>query len=338
VVASVSLALLVIEILFRIFWKAPSPRMVVMDGRSRVWCCGPETVIDGVERFVPGATFKHCYGNDPSGSMEPDACVTYRINSLGYRDVDHPIDKPDDVFRIVILGDSFTVGEGTAFDRIYPALLARELQGHTIDGKGIEVVSLGFPGNDTSLEQKSYLFLGRKLRPDWVVTQWTTNDFPASATARKEVFEVGRSYIELMGAAQHPGPSRAYHHFWLRRQLGEVSKRSIAATLRDLQKGSPNLQQIRSLRRAVKEDGARFTLLIFPEMIQLDHYPYADVASALEAFCRREGIERVDLLPALSKHRDRELWVHEIDHHPNGLAHRIAFEQLLSVIRPALDR
>ena len=83
-------------------------------------------------------------------------------------------------------------------------------------------------------------------------------------------------------------------------------------------------------------EGAGFTVLAFPELIRFDDYPYAAILELLRDYCRDEEIQLVDLLPALSKYEDHELWVHETDHHPNRVAHAIAARELLAGLDPVL--
>ena len=53
-----------------------------------------------------------------------------KINPLGLRDrEDITKEKPPGVYRIVVLGDSTTVGWGVPFEKLYPKLLERSLKG-----------------------------------------------------------------------------------------------------------------------------------------------------------------------------------------------------------------
>jgi hypothetical protein len=73
-------------------------------------------------------------------------------------------------------------------------------------------------------------------------------------------------------------------------------------------------------------------VLIFPELIRFDDYPYGELIDQVRVYCEARRIEVVDLLPLLSAHRDRDLWVHESDHHPNPAAHELAARALLGTL------
>jgi hypothetical protein len=52
------------------------------------------------------------------------------VNAQGYRDREHERDNDDGSTRIVILGDSFTFGDGVADDEIYPRILQGQAGGN----------------------------------------------------------------------------------------------------------------------------------------------------------------------------------------------------------------
>ena len=64
-------------------------------------------------------------------------------NSRGHRDDEVAVPKPEGVFRILMIGDSFTAGAGVPRDTAYPQVLERML---TTDGQRIEVVNAGTGG------------------------------------------------------------------------------------------------------------------------------------------------------------------------------------------------
>ena len=63
-------------------------------------------------------------------------------------------------------------------------------------------------------------------------------------------------------------------------------------------------------------------------------YPFSEVHETVRCACLEDGIGFLDLRPALSGVPTPTLWVHEVDHHPNELAHARA----AAVLRPAVLR
>jgi hypothetical protein len=330
--AGTALAVLLAEAAVRLvgFGPPPAPRRVVYQGQEKAWCCGPRFQVDGVHRYESGSTFSHCYSGVTGGDFDADGCVHYRINSHGYRGPEFRSEKPEGVYRIVLLGDSFTFGEGTPEPSIYATRLREGLLERGIEGKRIEVVNLGVPGNDPVESRLIYRALGSRVRPDWVVFQWNTNDFPEPRVQEDHLRLIGARYVQLHAQAHALRWSHLVSFVYTRLAMASLSRELVATTREEAETGRHRFEEIGRMRRMAEKDGAGFTVLAFPELIRLDDYPYAAILELLRDYCREEKIQLVDLLPALSQHEDRALWVHETDHHPNRIAHAVAARELLA--------
>ena len=78
-----------------------------------------------------------------------DYDVTVVTNSAGFHDVEHAIEKPNDVYRIVVLGDSFMEALQVSIGQGYTQTLERMLQ-QWVKGKRVEVINLGISGTGPS--------------------------------------------------------------------------------------------------------------------------------------------------------------------------------------------
>lgn len=88
-------------------------------------------------------------------------------NSEGVRDREHPVEKARGEYRIVCLGDSFTMGMGAAYEDIYPTVLERRL--NELDPlRRVRVINGGVSGSDPVYSY--HLFVQRlcKYSPDLV--------------------------------------------------------------------------------------------------------------------------------------------------------------------------
>ena len=328
-------AVLVAEAAVRAFdiGAAPTPRRIVIAGQSREWCCGPETWVGSVHRYRPNTTFQHCYSGGSLGDFDRDGCVSYRINAIGYRGRDFTIAKPPGVYRVVTIGDSFTFGEGTAEPYIYPVVLENALQMRLGTARRVEVIDLGVSGDDTAAEAVNYRDFARSLGADWVVLQWTTNDFPSASVQKDHIRLIGAEYRSVIGSADEYPWSRLLSILARRRRLRAISDALVATTREEAESGRASFEDLARLARMAADDGSRFTVLVFPELIRFDAYPYTAIVDGLVDFCRARHIEVINLLPALAEHRASTLWVHETDHHPNRRAHAIAAEELARASR-----
>src|SRR5438105_1128358 len=77
----------------------------------------------------------------PGGVGQFQMGIPAVANSHGHRDVEVAAKKPPGVFRILVLGDSFTVGANVRQEEAYPKVLERRLR--SVYGSRIQVVNSG---------------------------------------------------------------------------------------------------------------------------------------------------------------------------------------------------
>ncbi len=88
-----------------------------------------------------------------------------RFNSGGLRDVEHSLQKPEGVFRIAVLGDSFTEALQVQMEESFPKVLETMLnkeRGELFRGRSVEVLNFGISGAGTLKEK---LILEKKAMP-----------------------------------------------------------------------------------------------------------------------------------------------------------------------------
>ncbi len=88
---------------------------------------------------------------ETSGTYAADENVVITINREGFRDVEHPILKPDHTFRIAVLGDSFTEAREVPLKDTYWKLLEGHL-GKCMSGnsQNVEMINFGVSGYGTA--------------------------------------------------------------------------------------------------------------------------------------------------------------------------------------------
>src|SRR3989344_4778458 len=77
--------------------------------------------------------------------------VVYKINSMSLRDMEYTLNKPEGIFRILVLGDSFAQGHGVDIDESFPKLLERRLNFQ--DNANIEIINSGVFAYSPSVEE-----------------------------------------------------------------------------------------------------------------------------------------------------------------------------------------
>jgi len=101
--------------------------------------------------------------------------INFSVNSLGLRDYEYSLKKPESVFRILMLGDSFTEGYGVELEETFSKLLEKKLN---IDKKKkFEVINAGVTGYSPLLEYQYLEKKGLQFQPDLVILNFSMTDF-----------------------------------------------------------------------------------------------------------------------------------------------------------------
>src|SRR5204862_1971065 len=96
-----------------------------------------------------------------------------------------------------------------------------------------------------------------------------------------------------------------------------------------------NLERLaRDLRALASVDGRQVAFVIYPLLEDLEaDYPLAPIHARVGDLARAAGLPVLDLHAAFKGRRTASLWVHPIDHHPNGEAHAIAARAIVEWLR-----
>ena len=248
--------------------------------------------------------------------------VDVRINSQGLRDREYSLAKPAGVYRVLILGDSTTLGWGVKAEDTAAKILEREL------GPRFEVINAGVGNYGTVQEFSYYKTRGRLFHPDLVILQYFIND-PEPVPQLKGGFLADHSYLLAFAESRWDGLLRVLH---LRPDW-----RQYYASLYD--ENSAGFQSARralaELSENVKADGAQLLVAVLPELRVIDgDYPFDRETRKIKDVLESQGTPVVDLIEGLRGHGPASsLWVTALDSHPSAKAHALIAAQLLPQVR-----
>jgi HEAT repeat protein/lysophospholipase L1-like esterase len=213
------------------------------------------------------------------------------FNRDGMRDRAHPVEKLEEVRRVVCLGDSVTLGYPGPPEQAYPRVLESLIEAR---GPGVEVFNVALMAWSTRQERIAYERIARKYRPDQVIVGICLND-PQ----------------ELQNNLSRPSPwvsglfRRSALARWIvnaeGREIDSVQQLFLAPDSLTVRAGMGRFyEELRTLRDVVREDSVDFSAVLFPyagQVVPNAHPPL--VQDEIKAFCAREGIRAIDMLPAL---------------------------------------
>jgi hypothetical protein len=105
-----------------------------------------------------------------------------QLNSSGFREREFSAHKPADTYRIAVVGDSFTFGNGVRQEDRYSDLLQARLPSH------FEVLNFGAPGANTPEHRNLVTHLLSDVHPDFVLLQWYINDMEDDDSSGRPTF------------------------------------------------------------------------------------------------------------------------------------------------------
>jgi len=241
-----------------------------------------------------------------------------RHNSQGFRTPEYTIAHPPNTFRIVVLGDSFTWGQGVAMEQIVPHVLENMLNGKCSKFR-FEVIALGVRGHrmaDNLIKLVSY---AESLKPDLVVFQVCENDV--------DFYD----YVNIL--RMHGVPKFELAYMQKEREIlstNSFDRRIFTECLTEIRKWS-------------QKNSVPISFLIFPIVDvnnrghNFNHYklnpnhfpPFGNIIHEIE----QTGFASLSLTPIFrDRGGDQYLAVSATDGHPNALAHRLAAEALVTLL------
>lgn len=262
---------------------------------------------------------------------------SYTRNRWNLRDEEYDEPRPEGRARILMLGDSFTFGQGVYDDRaIFPALLEDALSARPEFAGGVDILNGGLPGSLTDEWLRVFEATADAFDPDVLVIVFFLRDGTRTASV-PEFFDRIRSEISARNQR-----SRAYRYSYLYRLYRDGLDREQVARhyterFRAAYFGPEHQtaewrraqQNLITLRDRALARGMQVGFVVFPVLVELDaDYPFADISRLIERFAVEQGFPTYNLLPDFLGRDAPDYWVSAFDQHPNARGHALVAEQL----------
>jgi len=255
----------------------------------------------------------------------------YETNGGGFRGPERTLHKPRGVFRIAVIGDSFTMGSGVTQEETYADLLERALAA-AHPQRRMEVLNLGLAGLAAGAIVDRLVQLGLRYDPDLVVYGYTLNDIEGPAYRRS----IEASFVDPTRFIRSPlylwrflGPHFASARELLLAPRGSYSFEIDDNYFRNAEAWSEVLAALDRLSAISRERGTCTLLLIHTQLYWLNAlHPYRPHYQRVSEAAQQRGLHAIGSFPAFEGEQESSLWVNALDSHPNARAHQILFEVL----------
>lgn len=268
----------------------------------------------------------------------------YSINSHGLRDDEFPLKPAKNESRILMLGDSFTYGQGVAFENTFPQHTERLLN-DVYKNRNINVINAGKCGSNTTWQLEYLKNKGWEFDPDLVVLQFYSNDIELTTDPKEhsqnqilEVFfrrPLWRSYVVFflrynfdrfitslyVDADDHTPKDWLWSHAW-----------HIEHNTPAWQECKQSLQNFAEL---CKVKGVPAMAVLYPHPGE-PHDAIPVIHEAVRKTCIKAKLPCLDLLDTARKIESKKQMATEFDHHPSGEFHALAAESFVEWLRERL--
>jgi len=279
------------------------------------------------------------------------------INSDGLRDREYSIDKPEEVVRIIVIGDSVVFGFGLPQKEAFAKHLERMLNRTTPNGSvTFEVLNFGVVSYNATQVVEACRTKAMKYDPDLILYGYVLNDPHAfsleleSLTAMKDEAERSLKEVLSRGIARTlshsrlflmlqqarlkaPTPPRVYD---LDPQHIAIKQGDLPEYLRELHRNDSTFRRTTDAFDALSDladrQSAPVLVAVFPirQGVPWDEYELADVHARVMKEARHRQLQAIDLAPALRSIQNAlELQLYHDFLHPNISGHRAVAVALL---------
>lgn len=239
--------------------------------------------------------------------------VDVNINANGLRDA--PFDASAESLRILMLGDSVTFGWGVPHSETVAERLEQDLKKHL--NMPVDVINAGVGNYNTSMEVAWFFEQGMAYKPDVIVLNVFVNDAEMtpeySPVSMWDRFLYSR--VILFGAIDTVARTLFGGLEWDAYYQGLYEDSAPGWLAMQAAFGQ--------LANFCRDNDIPLVLVDYPELRELNPYPFSGVSIKLDDMAQAQGVKYVSLLPAVQAEDPMTLWVTQPDPHPNARAAKL---------------
>ena len=264
--------------------------------------------------------------------------VPLRTNDLGFRDErPYGVAKRPGEYRVVVIGDSFTVSAGVEQQRLYTSLLEQRLKAQHPD---VRVFNLAVAGYNVVQYAMLLKEVALPLDPDMVVVAlFPTNDFS------NETYADNRE--RALGAPPPPAPPWHEQLYVYQAYLGRVEARvrgwlapagAAKGPAQDpaLAAWGENIAALDELAQEVRARDIVLGVVVLPHTWNFERQ--RPLHQQVDAHCRARGLSCLGLLERFiaAGVRESTLRLNPLDSHPNAAYNALVAQEVAPLVEQHL--
>lgn len=248
------------------------------------------------------------------------------INSEGFRGLDFPPQEKTGALRIAILGDSVAYGYSVPLEQTFARLLEQQLSN---EQHKVEVLNFAVNGYSTIAELELYKTRVRQYHPDIVLLAYVLND-PLQAAFVVQSVGSARKQADYFSKLSRYSQLGAWTYLrWQKLTQSLDRNRNYQAMYNNPDAWKATENALSALGKITHEDGAKLGVVVFPLLLDFNHYPMLAIHQQVGSSLQSLGIPHIDLLQDFSTVPYMELRPHPNDDtHPNATGHAIAAKKI----------
>jgi len=273
------------------------------------------------------------------GSFESPSGVTfypkyYKLNKIGFRDREFSLEAPKNTVRILVLGDSFTFGNGVKdFNMTYPKKLEEILNNNS--SVDFEVINAGVGGSNTEDQLILLKTKGIAFNPDIVMLGYYINDTDKEED-NKPIFHKENKIFKAIDKVMC---AHFFSWYLLRMKIHHtITPFTYMPRITSKDHLLYHEKIFKEMVDYLKKRNIEFIVAIFPPVSydedKMDKTQW-DVLigkslSHMRSLCIKYNVKYVDMYKVTDKMRDKygALNVSPFDSHPNEILHQAFAEEL----------
>ncbi|MCO6429492.1 MAG: SGNH/GDSL hydrolase family protein [Deltaproteobacteria bacterium] len=282
--------------------------------------------------------FRLFYSSSKPGSAWSDRPLFYYKAEAAdsIQDYAYPRKKPENAFRIAVVGDSYSFAPYMQFTDTFPKRLEQILNLNTGSMRG-EVINYGVPAFST-MHEVAAVDKAVRRDADLVMLQITLNDAELKPYRPKGI---NADMVDPFGSFKVAESSPAIYRYW--KTLAFIAERlHNSRSHREYREYFPSLfntdqnwreytKSIKKIKRSCEGKSVPLVAVVFPLFgLPLDDtYPFHELHKKIEDHLAEEGIPFLDLFEIYRGiPLERLQVIPGADRHPNEIAHRMAAERI----------